>query len=389
MATQRGGLSRPAAGAVCLLAALGIFALNAGSAYDQLAPERSDHVALLDSEAQRLAALRALRDKRTADAQFHAARSLILMPYNQTALALLALSLGGLRTTAALNVAAGLGWRDPLANTQLVKAAFAEGQLDVAAERIDAIGRTGGEEAARPLADLLISRPGGADALAVRAAHHAGYGWIPPYLEAPPANPAIAAHRARFVGLIDRDEGEWRRRVIDRAMVGFSAAGLDLEAYALWRNNLADPRRFSGPVYDGQFAQLGDPFPLAGEWAVNDSAGMVAEKREGGGLTLSYLGGATGFILGQTVLVAERPLHLIVRWEGPREIIDSLEWQLTCARGGKLAARRQLSPDGRGLREDIFFEPRAGCKLASLGLLMKRQPSSEGQAMLRGVAAGA
>lgn len=158
---------------------------------------------------------------------FFARRSIAAMPINQSALALAAETGGVADRTDALNLGAALGWRDELTNARLAGLALANGEVAIAAQRIDAIGRTLGGEAASTLADALMKQDGGPEALAGRAANRTGGLWWIVYLRRPAADSATLAQRARFASLLEADDGPWRRDIVAATLYGIGQSPVD------------------------------------------------------------------------------------------------------------------------------------------------------------------
>lgn len=383
MDARPGGLSRGRAAAVTLLAALLVLPAGIGPALARLWGEHAAELAPRDAEIQRTSAMRAFADGKLPLALDRARRSLSAMPWNQTALAVVAASLQGRSALDALNLSASLGWRDPLTNTRLVSAAFAENQNAVAAERIDAIGRTLGAAAAGPLADRLLARPGGAEALSVRAARHLrDADWFLPWLTQPPADPALAAARTQLLRSIDSDDGTWRRRAVAQAMAGFDTAKLPDEALALWRDTLAQPALAGSTVYDPAFTTLGNEAPLGGEWALAVAPPAQADRLDSGAVQLVTIGDKAGQILSSRSDLTRLGGAVVARWEGDETAVRAFAVELRCGSGAPVPLSRALVRDGNGWRDSYAFALPAGCRTGYIVLIRADRAGAERSARL-------
>jgi hypothetical protein len=153
-------------------------------------------------------------------------RSLEAMPLGQSALALAAEAGAAADSTAALNLGAALGWRDQLTNARLAALALENGEYRIAAQRIDALGRTRGGGPAATATDLLMVRPGGPEALAARASVGAGALWWIVYFRLPAKDPSVLEGRARFATALDKDAGPWRDELVAATRHGLSLSAL-------------------------------------------------------------------------------------------------------------------------------------------------------------------
>lgn len=204
------------------LALLGPPALLPGSAAAALAPMHSGlHLASARAEMQQAAP----RIEPAATA--HAIRAIAAMPLNQGALSLAIETGATADPVAALNLAAALGWRDPLVNARLAGLAMETGAISIAAQRIDALGRTMGGQRAAAAADLLMARAGGPRALADRAAHRVGGQWWLVYLALPARSPGAMAGRMVFARALDADDGPWRQEVLVAVTHGLARSAIE------------------------------------------------------------------------------------------------------------------------------------------------------------------
>ena len=389
MDARLGGLSRGRAAAATLLAALLALPAGTGPALAQLWGERAADLAPRDAEIQRVSAMRAFADGKLPLALDRARRSLVAMPWNQTALAVVAASLQGRSALDALNLSASLGWRDPLTNSRLVAAAFAENQNAVAADRIDAIGRTLGPSAAGPLADRLLPRPGGAEALSVRAARHLpDADWFLPWLATPPADPAMASARSQLLRRIESDDGTWRRRAVAQAMIGFDTARLSEEALALWRDTLAQPALARGAVYDPAFTTLGSEAPLGGEWTLAAAPPAQADRLDSGGVQLLAIGDKAGQILSSRSDLTRLGGAVVARWEGDEAAVRAFAIELRCGSGAPVPLSRDLIREGSSWRDSYAFTLPAGCRTGYITLIRADRAAADRSARLLRLAGG-
>jgi hypothetical protein len=200
---------------------LGPAALPASTAAAAAAPYNAG----LQLAAARSALSQDAASARALSAQF-ALRSLEAMPLGQSALALAAASGAAGDPTAALNLGAALGWRDQLTNARLAALALENGENGIAAQRIDALGRTRGGGPAATATDLLVVRPGGPEALAARASVGAGALWWIVYLRLPAKDPSVLEGRTGFAMALDKDAGPWRDELVAATRHGLSLSAL-------------------------------------------------------------------------------------------------------------------------------------------------------------------
>jgi hypothetical protein len=358
---------------VTAFAGLSALALNGPQPLSAVSPLAAARLAPWDAELQLRAAGALIAADAPGEAGAYAQRSVAAMPLNQAGLNLLSAfqpPAAGLRS---LNLAAALGWRDRATQVRLVEAALAESQPAVAAERIDALGRIMGAEVAGPFADQLLRQPGGTASLAVRAGYHMGYGWMPLWLMQPARSADVAAQRTAFIAAVEADDADWKRSLVEGAVIGFGAAKQSIASYDLWRASQANSALFAGPVYDPGFTQPIAKAPLGGEWIVSAEAAMAVEPQVGGGVSLTPLGQTAGLVLGQ-VIAASPQLRLAADWRGPRATVENLRLELSCLDGsGAATATRSLSPRGEGWHDVWSFTglPQQ-CRLAALGLSLHR-----------------
>lgn len=369
-----------------LALAAGFMVLGAGPVLDMFGLKSAAALAPWDSEVQRRAAIAALGRGDRAEARRLALRSLEAMPFNQSSLTIATLDATGSRAVAAANLAAALGWRDPATNLRLIAAAMNEGAPEIAAQRIDAIGRiTEDARRAGAMADELLVTRGGAEALAIRAAHHLGTGWMPGWLATPPASPEVAVARRTFVRLLERDDGAWHRMTIGQAMTGFSAGGDRITAYEVWRETLARPDSFAGTIYDPRFTALGSEPAIGGEW--NRAAGQAigAEPLAGGGLRVDVMAGGSGRVIGQMARFAPGENRLAVDLTGDEPLVRAMRWEIACANSGMLPVTRDLARAGDGWRDGYVFTAPAGCALGYVTLVIGPRLSRDATATVRSV----
>lgn len=157
-----------------------------------------------------------------SESALFARRAIAAAPLNQPALALVAEADAASQGTDALNLGAALGWRDPLTNARLADLALAAGENTIAAQRIDAIGRTRGGEAASAPADRLMAQAGGPAALAARASNRTEGLWWIVYLQRPAGDNAALAGRTRFAASIAAADGPWRREIVTATLLGIA-----------------------------------------------------------------------------------------------------------------------------------------------------------------------
>lgn len=189
------------------------------------------------------AALQDAPDRSDRVAAGHALRALVAMPLDQEALSLLIESGATGDPVAALNLAAALGWRDALVNARLAGLALESGDSAIAAQRIDALGRTMGGQRVAPAADLLMAQPGGPGAFAVRAAHRTGGEWWLVYLARPAASADAMSGRLEFARMLDARDGRWRRNMLLAAAHGLGLTDLDAPVRERFEQQLHELRQ--------------------------------------------------------------------------------------------------------------------------------------------------
>lgn len=316
----------------------------------QLAPYNS----ALQIAAARLAAA-AGQNPGLGNGTGYARRALQAMPYSQAALALLARAGETPDSAKATNLAAALGWRDTLANVMLVQAALAEDAPAIAAQRIDALGRTRGGEFAARFADLLIAQDGGPETLAERAGFRASALWWITFLRIPPANDAAMAGRLSFARALDPNDGPWRRDIVT-AIVGSLPNGQADSAFALWQDTLAQAE-LQGPVlYDETFRtfQTGQA-ALGGEWRGAAQSPFAVEPSQSG-LRLTPVGREPGTVLSQ--LFRAQPGRYRLELAGSARA-PTFSWQVNCRNIGPILS-------GEGVEETTEFAIPTDCPFAVL-----------------------
>lgn len=370
-----------------LALAAGFVALWGGSALGSLGVDAGVNLAPWDAELQRRAALAALGKGDEAGARRLALRSLQAMPFNQSSLTIVALNTSGARAVNSTNIAAGLGWRDPLTNGRLVAAAVNEGAPDIAAQRIDAIGRIS-EDGRRTgiMADRLLLMPGGIEALAVRSAHHLGRGWIPDWLATPPASPQVAAARLSFIRLLESDDGTWSRQVIGQAMAGFTKAGDPAMAYAAWRGSVKRADMFGGQIYDPRFVAMPDDFPVGGEWLRASEQLIGVTPVSGGGLRLDAMAGASGRVISQMVRYGTGRHEIVTELSGDEPLVQSLRWTVQCVPGGNVPVTRTLTRTAAGWQDRHVFDVPQGCDVGYVALVATVRVNQDSTATVNSVA---
>ncbi|MHA6332161.1 hypothetical protein ACXYL9_00640 [Qipengyuania sp. CAU 1752] len=302
-------------------------------------------------------------------ASAYALRSLQAMPYNQPALSVAIESNALAKRVEAANVAAALGWRDALANARIGQLALEQNAPEIAAQRVDAIGRTQGGEFAAAAADLLVARSGGPEALAARAANRSGGRWWIAYLHTPAKNPQVIAGRLAFARSLDADDGPWRRTIITTVIAGLQHQTAAADGFALWRATLADPRAFEGVLYDPQFARMDAARPAAGgEWQMPSTSPFRSEDNglgTGNGVSLAPVSRSAGVVLTQDFVAPAGRYRVHVEGE---DRTGRLAWTIGC---------KGSSPffTSEGAVGEWTVRVPEGCAVASLQLRARKGPA--------------
>ena len=288
-----------------------------------------------------------------------ARRSIAAMPYNQPALSLVTqarLATDEIRST---NLAAALGWRDPLANARLIRQAVAENSPLIAAQRVDALGRSQGGSFAATAADRVMAMPGGPEALAQRAALRSGSQWWITYLRIAASNEKAAAGRLDFARAIESNDRSWRRRIVGAIASSMSGEASTGRSFDLWRDTIAEPAGMGTVLYDenfSRFAPVGQR--LGGEWRIRPRAPYTAE-RDGEGITLSANSNRGGAVIEQQFLPSPGAFRL--RAKG----LDTempLFWRIQCQAAGTIF-------ESTGLVGNWRLDIPAACGAATLQLV--------------------
>lgn len=361
------------------LAGIGAIGLFGPGALARFSPYAGAELGFWDNGAQRAAASVAFEQQDAQRAMRFGRRAVEAMPYEQFGLALGSLTVSPENRLAALNLSAALGWRDLATNVQLVEAALREGAPVIAAQRIDALGRTQGPEVAGPLADRLLLMQGGIDALADRAAMRNSRNWWEQWLLQPPANAQVADSRKQLIARFDKSDGAWLRGIVGAASKGMAEAGIADDGFTIWRSAIADPALFSGLIYDGEFTQFGHGArAIGGEWVVGAKGGASVERASDGGVVVTAGQQGSGPVLAQRVALAAGAAVLSVKGELERGKPSGFEWQLRCTGGAPLALQALDGAQGAIGRWSVSIP--ASC--ADGNLLLSRRVGS-GEALLR------
>lgn len=360
------------------LAALGLYGPGALASRS---PLLGASLAPWDRTAQHEAALAALNAKQGPLTLAYARQAVRAMPYEQFGLTVASSTGDAKHRLEALNLSSAFGWRDPTTNVRLVEAALNEGDPVIAAQRIDALGRTQDAGVAGPYADRLLAKPGGIKALADRAAWRGPLDWWNRYFQQPAANPQVMTLRAALVRSLDPGDGSWLRDAVADMAKGFSAAGTPEQGLALWRDTLTKPGDFNGLVYDGHLNDV-DPSrrPVGGEWRVASRAPASVEAMQDGGIAIRQISRRAGQVLGQFLLL--EPGRYVLRTLGEVEGGNpgQFAWTLRCEGGAPLA----LEPRGRvsGAIGEWNVTVPAGCKSGLINLDAGQQPGTSNASLL-------
>lgn len=296
-------------------------------------------------------------DDRPAAAAF-GRQTVRAMPLDPFGLATASIEAADADRTAALNVAAAMGWRDPATNNSLLVAALTSREPAIAAQRLDALGRTFPEAVDGALLDRVLAMPGGVDALAGRLARHASSPWWAKALRDPPRGREAAMDRIALLRTIGAEDGTMRRRLVESAAIGIAEPAL---ALALWRATIGREGSFAGFVYDPDFADF-DPArrSLGGEWLVpRNSPALYDPARSQGGLRLEVQAANTGTMLVQQLAAEQGTAILESVGNG-----SGAQWLLRCVgKRGRADLLRTDAPTGRWQ-----VEIPAGCDVAELSL---------------------
>ncbi|MXP47725.1 hypothetical protein GRI43_10060 [Altererythrobacter luteolus] len=319
--------------------------------YGQITLIDAARLAHWDNGVQRAAASKAIKSGDARQAARFGKAAVSAMPFDQLALAASSGDAPQERRTSALNTAAGLGWRDAVTNIALVEAGLTEGRTDIAAARVDAIGRSIGAEAAAPLADRVLAANGGVAALADRAAYRANNAWWEGWLRSQPASRQVAGLRSAMIKSVAADDGTWLRNIVRDAELGFSKAGYQAEGLTLWQSTLAEPQRFSDAVYDSEFRLLGTAMPaVGGEWQIAGKSPAAAERLPEGGVRIESFGTGSGAIFSQAISLTPGRHALTVDSDDPQQM---LTWNFQCRDPGSPMTAEPAARDSDQIRQVI------------------------------------
>ncbi len=375
-ALQRYGI--PAFAAVVALAALcsGL----ASAAVWRAMPGVAVVLAPWSSSAWLALANQAQMDEKLPDSERAAARALGIAPMEAGAVraaAYAAIARGDTaRGSALFQNAAALGWRDRMTQVWLVQAGLAAGNLQIAAERLDALLRQG--TLAEPLMQqmrIVFQQPGGEAAIVERLA--SGPPWRQGFLngiaDEAPENPAkllamLRQMRAAGVPATPQETSLIRWRLGDAGNFG--------AARAIW---LASGGR--GVIEDPGFEAQTGIIPAGGApyaWRAPTLAGvraMVAEGGAGGSRQSALLtsdGYAGGVALAQTIALrpgAYRIAATLRRSDGRTSAPGAL--RVTCAGTDTALAvlqPRTLTPQWTRLSASFIVPPGCGAQVVAFTL---------------------
>lgn len=345
------------------LAILGLLTLGPRIAAG-IDPNAAARFAQWDNEVQRRAAFASLQAELPRQAAGFGRQALASMPFDQFSLGAATLHLPAERRLAALNVAAGLGWRDLPTNIALFEAGIRERRADIAAQRVDAIGRLAGGQAAAGFADRLLTVPDGLDQLGARARSLGGGGWWEAYLRSAPANREVAVKRVALAEAMLRDDASIRRRFVRNTEAGMISAGFAELAYGLWRGSLDENANFAGAIYDPAIALLEQAgSAIGGEWTQPEQSPAIVNPRQGGGVNID-LGSGTGTIVQQRVVLSAGIWRFSVEQSGASA--PALSWRLACDDIGPLEF--ELDNTKQAERGSWLVDVPDGCGPALLSL---------------------
>lgn len=332
---------------------------------------------------------RARRAGDLAGAQGLALQAVRSEPLNQDALGLvgqIALELGQAKAAAAVFLmSAQLGWREPLTQMYWFQVALGSGDLDVAAQRLEALGRTGwNREVVQRMLAAMEASPGGRSALADRLAIEAG--WADLWRLAPLSDRELANRAALLTELagrsvpIDPDlAGQLSYQLVDR---GQAAA-----ARALWLRLAARGVSGKALVLDGGFEASGilaaaqdAPSPFV--WRLEQASGIFASVEQAppplDGRALQIRSETTSSARTIRQVLALRPGRYALGWRQSGRGIEMLP-RLSCADGGSdIAVSPEPGPDGRYR----FAVAQARCAGQNLEFVARSAVTGEAQAWI-------
>ncbi len=283
---------------------------------DELAPTRPGLAVVWRSDsADALAALASAEAGRgqTGAAVVFALRSLELSPLQTSALSGFALALDRsgkdpLRAARMMSVAGAQGWRDPVAQTWLVRHRLAEGDYAEGFARADAFVRVSpqAEPAVFVALTTAVQSPAAVGPLAARLA--TGPGWRARFLAALAADPRPGSDAAMLGVLAALKTGAHPATGDELALYPerLIAQGRVPDAWRAWRA-LARPLMAPGQyLYDGDFAQPAAEGPF--DWVLKSDVGWTpavgpTPGRPGKALAVDYDGYAQPAPLGQRIVL--------------------------------------------------------------------------------------
>lgn len=275
--------------------------------------------------------------------------------------------------TAAFQVGARLGWREPLTQNYWYHAALEAEDFTRAAERVDARLRTQPwrgkmDELLQP----LLTTPTGRQALAIRLAYRPE--WLRRFL-APPGNTPheMLANRSEVVQLMARAGHPLSCTEIKPLIGSLSKSGMAEQARALWAGQCGK-LQLADSVWDPGFDGLRNARSGGIGWRLHHngdlSATLVDGPRGNAAIAVRNYGLVTRPALSQKVVLAPGAYRVIVKaGSGKTGTQDQLAPSLTC---GNRPERPDPGPANSG-RSDIVQA--SSCKIAIFALWLK--PSAE------------
>ena len=328
-------------------------------------------------EGMRRDAAAALAAGRPAAAAAEMRSVLARQPLDRTALRTLAMAeerLGNTDVAERIAVDASfVSWHDPYSQEQMFLLTAANGDIDDAARRADALSRSGQfTKSGFASLNLLLSLPGGAQAVATRLATRPP--WRDAYFHDVREGLAAASQRSlALVSALARTGAPASSAEIDQVLAFMVARGQGAEAWAYARARGGAVAKALVDDPDLQSAQIADPdhvrSPFA--WSVSGDAPIrIIDGRDAAGrpaLRVETRADRSVMFVSRRVVVSPGRYRLSYQAGGPPEQRDRLHPDLRCSNSVAVKLQPVESPGSVASVADVP----ANCPVLKLGFTIE------------------